>query len=89
MKNNELVFYTNFSRKALFAARRTGSAIMFDESEQKWEYSRHNYYQLEIDCIYDGFDNLTLEEAKKMYKDIIPDEKLLDKLDELSGMIGN
>ena len=86
MNDKELVFYKkNLAGGWLFAARRTGSAIMFDSEKQEWRFSFHNYHQLEMDSIYDGFEDITPEEAKEIYKDIIPDEKLLDKLDELKG----
>jgi len=83
MSDKELIFFTDPSGRRLFAARpKTGSAIMFVQTEKKWKWSFHDCFQLEVDCAYAGFDNITPDEAKAIYQDILPDEKLLDEYEQ-------
>jgi len=54
----------------------TGSTIYFNEKDNKWDYAPRDYYQIISDPTH--YDKITDEETKLIYKDIIPDEKLLN-----------
>ena len=83
MGDKIIKFLFSPSRKALVAARRyIGPAIIFRHEYNDWVQSSRDFAQLEGDSIYDGgdFDKITHDEAKKIYKDICPEE-YLDKLE--------
>jgi hypothetical protein len=59
---------------------------VFILEEKKWDISHHDYYQLQMDSIYNGYDDVALEEAMAIYKNHPPDENLLDRLDRIVNM---
>ena len=90
INGKELRFLYSSSKDVLVAARvQTGSTILFRQGYNDWDYSPRNIKQIEGDCIYNGdnFEYITLEEARNIFKDIYPDEKLLDKMDSRSNSV--
>jgi len=81
----DLIFYTDQNKSFVIAARRTGSAIIFNQKEKKWETSSRTYYQLDMAIAYDGLRYMSFEEAKKIFNDVLPDLKRLDLLDSLKN----
>jgi len=80
--NKEIRYFTKEGLGNLVAVRsKTGSAIVFNRIKNKWEEFVRNYYQILSDA---NYDELTEKEAGSMFKDIPPDEKLLDEIDSLS-----
>jgi hypothetical protein len=67
---------------AIAARPQTGSAVVFNQDEQKWDYAPQNYYQIIADDI---FERISKDEAQEIFQDIPPDD-LLNKIDRL-GMI--
>jgi len=80
--NKKIIFFTKELLEGLVIATRpeTGSTIIFKDKESKWDISPRDYYQLIADT---NFYEITEEEAQAVYKEILPDEKLLDKIDSL------
>ena len=91
----KLVFFAKYSGYGydipshLYAAHKTGPAIKFLLESKEWIISDHDYFQLSMDCVYNGLDDITDEEAKAIYKDILPDESLLDRQEKLLSIMFN
>jgi len=81
MSKKELVFLFSPSKKILTAADpQTGLVISFNEEKNKWFSAPRTYSQIMGDTIYDGdnFECIKPEKAKTIYKDIEPDEEILN-----------
>ena len=77
-----LVFFKKVPFGIVIAVRpQTGSVIRFNEEEGKWSIAPQNYYQIASEPTH--FDEITEEEARLTFKDILPDEKLLSWMDSL------
>jgi hypothetical protein len=77
--DKELKFFTKDPLCIVVAARpETGVAIVFNSSENKWGFAPKTYCQIINDT---DFYEISSEQAKSIFKDILPDETLLDKLD--------
>jgi hypothetical protein len=78
-------FFVHDVTGAIVATRPdTGSAIAFNSVEKKWDFSPRTYYQIIADTV--AFSEITEEKAKMEFKNNLPDEKLLDKLDSFRGL---
>jgi hypothetical protein len=85
MDSKGLTFLYSPTKKALVAARsQTEPTILFRQEHKDWVLCGDSYAQLTGDTIYDGGDfwEITQEEAKNIYKDIYPDEKIFDEYDK-------
>ena len=71
-------FFTTHLGTLIVARPVTGSTIIYKENDGKWDFSPRDYYQIIADT---NNDEISEEEAEKIYKDNLPDEKLLDRLD--------
>ena len=61
----------------------THATILFSEERQVWDYSPKDYDFLVSEPAYaSGVElaYLTLDEAKQIYGDVLPDKNLLDKI---------
>ena len=86
MNKDELKFWYSPLLKRLIAARPPSfTTILFREEHKDWVISPRDWAQVEGDAIYDGgdYDRITYEEAKNIFNDIYPDEKILDKIDNM------
>jgi len=82
MSEENLKYLFSPSKGILVAVNpHTGSAICFNQNDNKWVIAPRNYNQIIGDCMYNGddFESITQEKAKTIYKEISPDEKLLNK----------
>jgi hypothetical protein len=81
--NRQLSFFT--SSGTLYAGRGTDSTIVLGRDESgnaAWVEGSRGTMQLWQACAYEsGTDDITAEEAAAIYKDLPPDEELLDKMD--------
>ena len=85
MDSKGLTFLYSPTKKALVAARSSiEPTILFRPEHKDWVFCGDSYDQLTGDTIYDGgdFNEITQEEAKKIYKDIYPDEKIFEEYDK-------
>jgi len=86
MSVKELKFLFSPSKEVLVAVRPQtgGSAIVFRPKHNDWNCAPRDYYQIMGDSAYDGDDfiEITHAEAKNIYKDIYPDESILDKMEK-------
>ncbi|MDR1804305.1 MAG: hypothetical protein LBQ94_11940 [Treponema sp.] len=85
MNSKGLTFLYSPTKKALVAARsQTDPTILFRQENNDWVFCGRSYDQLTGDTIYDGgdFREITKEEAKNIYKDVCPDEKIFDEYDK-------
>ena len=71
------------NKDAVCSSTKNRVGDQLDQRQRKWDISHHDYYQLINDTAYDGYDDLTLEEAKEIYGDILPDVELFDRQDKL------
>jgi hypothetical protein len=79
MNEKEIMYFKRCGLKTVIATNpKTGSAIVFNQSEQKWIVAPQNYHQIIYD---DYFEKISKKEAQNIFQDIPPD----DKLDELDG----
>jgi len=79
--SKKLTFLYSPSKKILIAAHPHGSeAIGFNQEKNKWVRAPRTYSQMMGDTVYDGDDweDITLEKAKTIYKDIVPDKEILN-----------
>jgi hypothetical protein len=78
---NEIIYFTRrYPLKMAIATRpQTGSAVLFNQDEQKWVVAPQDYFQIAAD---EYFEVISKEEAQKIFKDIPPDG-LLNEFDEL------
>jgi hypothetical protein len=79
MKNEIIYFTRRYLLKAVIAARKTGSAVVFYQDEQKWDVAPQDYFQIAND---EYFEIISKKEAQKIFQDIPPDD-LLNEFDEL------
>ena len=72
---NETVYFTRETIENFVVAARpkTSAAAVFNVSEQKWVWAPQNYMQIIADTC---FDEITREEAQKIFQDIPPDDFL-------------
>jgi hypothetical protein len=85
MDTKGLTFLYSPTKKALVAARsQIDPIILFRQEHKDWVLCGDSYDQLIGDMIYDGgdFNEIKQEEAKNIYKDIYPDEKIFEKYDK-------
>ena len=86
MDSKELTFLYSPTKKALVAARsQIEPTILFRQEHKDWVLCGSSYDQLIGDMIYDGgdFNEITQEEAKNIYKDVCPDEKIFEEYDKI------
>jgi hypothetical protein len=77
--DKQLKFFTRDPLGIVIAAKpETGAAIVFNTSENKWYFAPKTYYQIINDT---DFYEISTEQAQSIFKDILPDETLLDQLD--------
>ena len=77
-----LKYFSKVPFGVIIAARpATGSAIIFNEDNGKWDYAPKDYHQIISDKA--NFEEITEVEAQLVYNDILPDEELLDKIESL------
>ena len=89
MNSKELTFLYSPTKKALVAARsQIDPTILFRQEYKDWVLCGDSYDQLIGDMIYAGgdFNEITQEEAKNIYKDVYPDEKIFDEYDKFLKM---
>jgi len=82
MSDKKLAFLFSPSKEILVAANlQTNRTIIFNQEKSKWFVAPRDYSQMIGDSTYDGEDweEITPEKAKSIYKDIYPDEDLLNK----------
>jgi hypothetical protein len=73
---NEIIYFTRYPLKMAIATHpKTGSAVVFNEDEQKWVVAPQNYYQIICDTY---FEKISKEQAQKIFKDTPPDDLLND-----------
>ena len=72
---NETVYLTRETIEDFVVAARpkTGAAAVFNVVEKKWVWAHQNYMQIISDTC---FDEITREEAQKIFQDIPPDDFL-------------
>lgn len=77
---NEIRYFTRYPLKIAIATRpQTGSVVVFNQDEQKWEVAPQDYFQIAND---EYFERISEEEAQKIYKEIPPND-LLNEMDKL------
>lgn len=76
----EIIYFKRRGLKTVIAANpETGSAIIFNQGEQKWVVAPQNYHQIIYD---DYFEEIPAEQAQAVYGNILPD----DLMDEIDGV---
>ena len=82
--NKKLSFFRSASG-TLYAGRGTDSAIVLNRDENgktAWKEASRGTMQLQqASCYESGWDDITVGQAAAIYKDVPPDEELLDKMD--------
>jgi len=77
--DNKIIYLTKNPLNVVYAVRpQTGSALIFNIMENKWDYSPIDYFQMVGDRSY---ENISFEQAKSVFGKVLPDERLLDRLD--------
>ena len=77
--DSRIKFLTKNPLNVIYAVRpKTGSALIFNIQENKWEYSPIDYFQMVGERSY---EYISFEQAKSVFGEVLPDERLLDRLD--------
>ena len=77
--DNKIIYLTKNPLNVVYAVRpQTGSALIFNIMENKWDYSPIDCFQMVGDRSY---ENISFEQAKSVFGKVLPDERLLDRLD--------
>jgi len=93
---DEIVFLKSTHQNYLIATNKNDTCypFMFNLYSGSWSWSKRNLRTIDDDSIYrgdEGYDYITLHEAKAIIGDILPDEILLDSIDkyieELKSML--
>jgi hypothetical protein len=81
---NEIRYFTRrYLLKMAIATRpQTGSAVVFNQGEQKWVAAPQDYFQIVAD---EYFERISKEEAREIFQDIPPDD-LLNKMNYLTAL---
>jgi hypothetical protein len=85
--DKEVLFFLNDLKQLYATHRDTSASVVFNKNTCEWEHGNKDYYQLAADV--DHVDRISREDAKAIYGETPPDDKLRGISDFLSRIVSN